>query len=197
MGTTQYSSKDDCCFFLPPLQSVVPSIQKQETTHIRGGKYRPAQKIGEHKFLRTSLAINTNTSVKNYSRLNLIWRRRHIQALQEILMLIGPETPASVTGHSFWATDFGELHQRTLCNVNKETERENERREGLSTAMWLCGGDLLTVGHNSRTTQKPQSSALGEFQELQWLFAKFGLKGSETSSRSQCGCSCVWVYAPV
>lgn len=40
-----------------------------------------------------------------------------------------------ISGHAFRATDFGELHQRTLCNVNKETERENERREGLSTAM--------------------------------------------------------------
>jgi len=40
-----------------------------------------------------------------------------------------------ISGHTFRATDFGELHHSTLCNVNNERERENGRSEGLSTAM--------------------------------------------------------------
>lgn len=77
----------------------------------------------------------------------------------------------SVTyGHTFRATDFGELHHRTLCNVNNERERENGRREGLSTAMWLCVSDLLTVGHNCRTTlKKPQSSARKKYVDFDLL----------------------------
>lgn len=29
-----------------------------------------------------------------------------------------------ISGHYFQATEFGKLHQSTLCNVNKERERE-------------------------------------------------------------------------
>ncbi len=45
------------------------------------------------------------------------------KALKEILKLIGQKL-SDISGHSFRATDFSELHQRTLCNVNKGRERE-------------------------------------------------------------------------
>ncbi len=58
----------------------------------------------------------------NYHK-NLIWKYDKYKALKEILKLIGQKL-SDISGHSFQATDFSELHQRTLCNVNKGRKRE-------------------------------------------------------------------------